>query len=226
MKRILALILTLCITAALFAGCAGNGAPSSATDPKNTDHTTDPAAQGDSATKPQQETTPADTAAPTEAESKDDTTPIEITFPAVLFTNVDMTTFDADSYAKDNGFLGAVVNSDGSVTVTVSKDQYEEILQETAKSLDETFSKLIEAEDTPYIKDITHSDDFRTVEVNVIRADYESTFDLTPFVIGISVMTYQAFLGIDPHVEISVVDVDTGDTIHSTVYPDALENAE
>lgn len=223
MKRILALILTLCMTAALFAGCAGNGASSSATDPKNTDRTT---VQGDSATKPQQETTPATTTAPTEAESKDDTSPVEITFPAALFANVDMSTFDADSYAKDNGFLSAAVNSDGSVTVTVSKDQYEEILQETAKSLDETFSKLIEAEDTPYIKDITHSDDFRTVEVNVIRADYESTFDLTPFVIGISVMTYQAFLGIDPHVEISIVDVDTGDTIHSTVYPDALENAE
>ncbi len=223
MKRILALILALCITAALFAGCAGNDASHSATDLKNSENTNDSAVQGDSTVKPQPETTPADT---TETESKDDTSPVEITFPAVLFTNVDMSTFDANSYAKDNGFLSAVVNSDGSVTVTVSKDQYEEILRETAESLDTTFSELIEAEDTPYIKDVTHSDDFRTVEMKVVRADYESTFDLTPFVIGISVMTYQSLLGIDPHVEISVVDADTGDTINSAVYPDAFENAE
>ena len=148
---------------------------------------------------------------------------VDITFPASFFEGTDMSTFDADAYAKEQGFISAKVNDDGSMVVTMSKKKHAELVNETAASLDTNFAELIEAEDTPYIKEITHNDDFTLVTVKVDREAYENAFDFTPFIIGLSVSYYQMLLDMEYHAEVVMVDVDTGDTITSVVYPDVFE---
>lgn len=147
---------------------------------------------------------------------------VEITLPASMFEGEDMSDFDTAKYAEENGFIDATVNDDGSVTITMTKKKHRELLAEMARSLEETFTGFIDAEDTPYIKAITHNDDFSSIVIKVSRADYENAFDFTAFTVGFSAMFYQSFLDMEYHVEVSVVDADTGDTISTTVYPDAF----
>lgn len=147
---------------------------------------------------------------------------VDITLPASMFEGQDMSSFDADAYADEQGFSSAKVNEDGSITVTMSKAKHKELLDEMATSLDTTFAEFVNGEDTAYIKEITHNDDFTTVTMKVDKAAYENAFDFTPLAIGMSVAMYQAFTETEYHVEISIVDAATGETINSITYPDAL----
>lgn len=144
---------------------------------------------------------------------------VEITVPAELFIEQDMENFDPDAYASEQGFISAKVNDDNSITITMSKNKHRELLDEYETSLNASFAEFVNGEDTPYIKDISHNDDFTAVTMKVDREAYESAFDLTPFAIGISVAMYQAFTEIEYHVDITIVDAENGDTINTISYP-------
>lgn len=149
---------------------------------------------------------------------------VEIKLPSSLFEGEDMATFDTDEYVKEQGLLSAKVNDDGSLTVTMTKGRHQELLKEMAGTLYTTFAELSNSEDTPYIKEITHNEDFTSVTMKVDRAAYENAFDLTPFIISVSVAMYQAFTETEFYVEISIVDAASGETIDTIVYPDALNS--
>ncbi len=144
---------------------------------------------------------------------------VDITLPASMFEGEDMSTFDADTYADEQGFVSAKVNEDGSVTVTMAKAKYNALLKEMADSLDTAFAEFVNSEDTPYIKEITHNDDFTEVTMKVDRAAYENAFDFTTFAIGLSVSVYQVFTETESHVDIMLVDADTGETFDTVSYP-------
>ncbi len=147
---------------------------------------------------------------------------VDITLPASMFAEEDMTSFDAESYATEQGFIKAVLNDDGSVTVTMTKGKHNELLSEMAASVEESFGELVGAEGTPYIKGITHNDDFSAVTVKVDRAGYENAiFEMTPLIVGMSAMIYQAFLDMEPVCVITIADAETGDTLNSVTYPPA-----
>lgn len=148
---------------------------------------------------------------------------IEITLPNSFYSETDMATFDTDLYAKENKFKKAVVNADGSVTITMSKTKHKEILEESAANLNESFNEMVGSENTPYIFAITSNSDFTLVIVDVDRIGYESAFDLSPLAIGISSSFYQSIAGIKYHCEVIIRDKDTKDTISSVIYPDALQ---
>ncbi len=198
-KKIKSIILSLLLILS-FAGCAQSGADSTASNDTG------------SATET--------TAAKIETDEK--LLSVDITLPASMFEGQDMSSFDADAYADEQGFSSAKVNEDGSITVTMSKAKHKELLDEMATSLDTTFAEFVNGEDTAYIKEITHNDDFTAVTMKVDKAAYEKAFDFTPLAIGMSVAMYQAFTETEYHVEISIVDAATGETINSIAYPDAL----
>lgn len=147
---------------------------------------------------------------------------VDITLPASLFADEDMTKFDANAYASEQGFKSAKLNEDGSVTVTMTKAKHKELLKEMADSLDANFKEFVNSENTPYIKEITHNENFTIVTMKVDKAAYENAFDFTPLTIGMSVAMYQAFTETEYRVEISILDAATGTTINSITYPDAF----
>ena len=147
---------------------------------------------------------------------------VEITIPASLFSSEDTSQLDLESYANENGFKKAVLNPDGSLTVTLSKSDYTVILDELRNTLNKSFAEIIGAPDTPYISNITSDRNFTRVIVDVDRAGYESAFDLTPLAIGIQSMYFQIFADIEQHVEVVIRDKDTGVIIGTVVYPDVF----
>jgi hypothetical protein len=148
---------------------------------------------------------------------------VDITLPASLFSNSDLSTFDVDAYARENRFNKAVINEDGSITITLTKSRHKEILEEYAAQINKTFTEMIGSEDTPYITGVTSNSDFTSVIVDVDKVGYESTIDLTPLAIYFGSALYQAFAGVEPHCEITIRDNVTSETIISVVYPDALQ---
>ena len=149
---------------------------------------------------------------------------VTITLPAVFFE--DDEDFDPEIYKEEQGFKDATVNDDGSVTVVMSKRQHDEILFEMKSDINESFQELIEAEDTPYIISITSTEGYETVFMDVDRAGYESTWDFTPLIIGISALMYQQVDGTELHCEVIVRDVETGEILSSVVYPDAFSDSD
>ena len=144
---------------------------------------------------------------------------VEITLPASMFEGEDMTTFDAKAYANENGFTSAKLNDDGSVTITMTKAKHNALLDEMKKSIEDAFAEFVNGESTPYIKEITHNDDFTTVTMKVDKAAYETAFDFTPLAIALSVSVYQSFIETEYHVDVVVVDVATGETVKTISYP-------
>ena len=151
-------------------------------------------------------------------------TTVDITLPATFFEGKDMSTFDPDAYAQEEGYKKAVLNEDGSVTVTMTKAKHKELLKELTSEYETAFAAMVESESTPYIKSIKHSDNFDTFTVEVERAAYDAAaFELTPFTLGFSGMMYQVFSGDEMHVEVTIKDVATGDVIKTVVYPDDMD---
>lgn len=143
---------------------------------------------------------------------------VDITLPASLAGAVD-DDFDPDTYAEENNFQKAVINEDGSITVTMTKTTHEALMKNTYDEYVEMVEDMIESEDTPYIKDIDYADDLSSFKVSVNRAEYENSYDFTALSLGLMGSMYQTFAGEEMNVEISILDADTGETISESVYP-------
>lgn len=216
-KKITSIILALTLILS-FAGCAQD----------NTETTDDPTSSSTQSTSTSEtNATEADAVDKIgdmdEVETDEKLLTVDITLPASFFQDQDMSTFDTEAYVKENGFIAAKVNEDQSLTVTMTKGKHQDLLNEMSASIKTSLAEYVESEDTPYIKEITHNDDFTVVTMKVDRAAYESAFDMMPFVIAMSAGMYQMFLEMDSHVEINIVDVATGETFKTTTYPDALD---
>lgn len=92
-----------------------------------------------------------------------------------------------------------------------------------AAQLEQSFSEMAGSEDFPYIREITHTENFGTITAKVDRTEYEAvTINFTQLSLGMSGMVYQAFTGNEVRVEVIIQDADTGDTIASSTYPDNM----
>lgn len=148
---------------------------------------------------------------------------VDITLPAEIAG--DLADFNEDEYLSQNdGMKAAKVNEDGSLTITMTKAKHKEMLEETRKNIDESLGELIEGENTPYIKNIDYSNDYREVIIEVVKEEYENAFDFTPLVVGFSACLYQSIAGIDLNTTIVINDIATGEEINSVIYPDAWGN--
>jgi len=170
---------------------------------------------------------PSETLTPTEEESEgvevdQGLLNVKITLPAFIFE--DMTDFDPEAYTEENGFKETVVNEDGSITITMSKRRHSELLDEMVTEIENTFETLIESEDTPYVKEITSSDGYRTVTVRVDKEGYENSWDMTPLSIYFNVVFYQIFDDAEPYCEVIIEDVETGEVLSSVIYPEAFDD--
>ena len=146
---------------------------------------------------------------------------VKITLPSSLLK--DMTDFDPETYSEENGFMETVVNEDGSITITMSKRRHNELKAEMVADINNTLEEMIEAEDTPYIKEINASEGYRTVTVAVEKEVYEDSWDMTPLLIFFNVAFYQIFDDSEPYCEVIITDIETGEVLKSVIYPDAFD---
>jgi len=147
---------------------------------------------------------------------------VEITLPPELAG--DLSGFIKDTYLKENkGILDAEVTADGSLKIKMTNKKHQEMVEEMKTNLKSSFAKLIEGEDTPYIKDVSSKNDYKEITISVERTAYEKTMDFTVLMVGFSVAMYQTIKGEEFSCYIKVVDHTTKELISDLHYPEDLE---
>jgi hypothetical protein len=127
-----------------------------------------------------------------------------------------------ETMAADPGFKKIVVNEDGSVTFTVTRDRYNQMIDELQAEMEATVEELVGGPDTLYVNRIDFDEDFRLFEVYVDRAQYENAFDMTPWMLGITAMMSQQFMGVETRVDVNVIDESSSEVIGAYHYPEDL----
>lgn len=158
---------------------------------------------------------------------------VDITLPQSFFTEESESENGKtpEQYAEDakseDGILGAKVNDDGSVTLTMTKAKHQEMMDSAKQGIDEMIdSYLSDEESFPSIKEIEHNDSYDTYTLKVDREAFENSWDsLAALGFGITGLYYQYFDGAtEPKVTVDFVDIDSGDLIDEVIYPDAVQD--
>lgn len=143
---------------------------------------------------------------------------VVIHLPAGLAGDVD--NFNAKEYVKANeGVTKATQNDDGSLQVTLTKERQLEIIEEIRTEMDSVFASLIDAFETPYIKNVESSNNYKHVKISVDKDMFERAQDLTPFLVAVSVGKYQAYSGEDFEITVAVHDADTDEELGKVQLP-------
>ena len=115
------------------------------------------------------------------------------------------------------------MHEDGSVTYTFRAEKYDDFLADLHETTKKSLDQIIHDEDVTSIRDVTYNDDFSELTFFVDRAAFEGSLDgLTCYGAYLAVSIYKAYAQMDDKCTITIVDEVTGDTLGSTVYPDAL----
>lgn len=141
---------------------------------------------------------------------------VSITFPREMFEGVDLSA----EFIEVNDYIDAVKNKDGTVTVTMGKDKQKLFLDAFKGDVDHNIAYFIEEVD--YLKEITYTDDFRSMRF-LVDGDTDQDILLEfPYIFCYPFEQYQLMLGQEVHFIMTVCDAETGETLAELSYPDDL----
>ena len=209
MKNVFIFIISICFTFTLVSCASTQQAPPS------TDSMQSPPSESTDSTQPSS-TSP--TQIPDATSVTEPPNEVTVVVPSLFFSGIDSGAFDPEQYANDNGFIRVVINEDQSVSITMTEKHQESLLSELAKTIDEWLAQCIESEETPHIKEITHSASFETITISVDPVQYQNATGLTTLSFMIYATMYHSFAGIDAPIEIITIDITNGDILDSQIF--------
>lgn len=157
-------------------------------------------------------------------------TTISITVPAIFFIDEDED--DIRVAAEEKGFQSCKVNSDGSITYTMTKSKHKELLSEFRTDIEETVKEMVSGDDEKKIGsflDIKYNKDFSQFDVYVDRDKYtlwDSMYVLTFYVQGAYYQIFNGIPGDKIDVIVNFIDSATGENIESGSYKTWIEDSK
>jgi len=104
------------------------------------------------------------------------------------------------------------------------------MMKDLKKNAEDSLEEIKTDGTFPSVKDIDHNKSFSKFTMTVDKAAYENSMDAWSVIgIGITGMMYNLFNGEDMDkmkINIDIKDEATGEVFDTTVYPDALEDAD
>lgn len=151
---------------------------------------------------------------------------VEVTIPASLLDGSEST--ELTDEAKSHGIKDITQNEDGSITMKMTKDAHQELLDSVKASIDETINSLLaDKENCPSFDSITYNDNVTVFDVNVDPATYGGLQAFSAFALYLSGNMYQALNAVPENelkTVVNFVNKDTGEVIESGDST-ALENS-
>ncbi|MBR2716836.1 MAG: hypothetical protein IKD79_03760 [Oscillospiraceae bacterium] len=250
MKRTLAILLALLMLLAL-AACGGGTKETPATQAPAATQAPDASSGSGAGEAPASSGTPAatgapatqapaatETTAPTQAPAATETpaptkTPapsggsgemVSITLTGEFF-DTEATEEELRAEALEEGFADAVLNEDGTLTYTMTKERQEQLLKDFSDAMDEALFEMTEGEDAvPSFRRIEAKDDYTAFDVYIDTELYDSFDAFYALSLSIYGASYQAYSGIQtPDCEVRFVDYLTGDVVDSVTYSEWME---
>ena len=214
----------IAVTAVIMTGCTGNpqsGAPAEETGsaasekPASEDTASGQTASGKQDAQPaestEQQTGEAQPSASVESKEEEKVT---LVIPTV-YENVS-TQAEADEIRDRNGYESATLEEDGSLTVVMSRTQYEELINGFKKSVDEGIAEIVSEDYGSSIEKIEYNDDYSVFTVTVAADEVgvierQTANELVMY--GTLYHIYTA--GVADSIRVDYVNRDTGEVIES-----------
>lgn len=138
---------------------------------------------------------------------------VELTIP-YDFTDGETTQQELDQTAKEMGYKSIKLNSDGSITYKMTKEQHKELLEETRKSLKESLQEMIGSEEYPTFTDIQTNDNFTEFTVMTTSEELNLTESMSTLLFYFMGGTYNAFSGEDvDNISVKYININSGEII-------------
>lgn len=142
-----------------------------------------------------------------------------VTFPAVYFQ--DQSEEDIRSTLEKGGTTDIVVNEDGSYTMTMGIDKYNELVDGLHQTTKETLDSIPLSENFPDIASIEYDDGFSSVTMTASVQKLGLSEMFVGLAAGLSANIYQQIAGLPVACSVVVLGPD-GTEIQSNFYPDDL----
>ena len=128
-----------------------------------------------------------------------------------------MTQEKVDQIVSDNGFKSGILNSDGSVTFSMSKSQHAEFLQSLKDATEETAADFVDGDDRiESFTKITFNDDLSEFKIYIDSETYTDLDSISAIAFYFAGQYYQLFSGVpfeDTEVTIDFIDKDTNEVV-------------
>lgn len=151
---------------------------------------------------------------------------IQVTLPPQFFEGMDEEAIQQE--AKDQDIKRAEVNSDGSVTYTMTKERHQEIVNSFKEELDFAITDIAESEGYPSIMKIEADDQYEEFNIYVNRSQFEKGTDIMATIsLYIASSYYHAFLGNGDSFKatLNYIDESNDEVFKTMVLPEQLEES-
>ena len=205
MKKLMALFLAfaLCLSLAAFASEESTASPNEAAEPTSSPETS---SSEDVSVSPE---------ALGEIEVEENLFDVEITLPPDFVGEA--TQEELDAAAEEVGVHSIILNEDGSATYLMSKKQHEQLLAETADSINQSLEKMIGSEETPNITAVTAKDDFTHFTVTTTSTELGLSESMSVISFYLYGGMYGIFSGNTPdNIHVDFINEESGEVIYST----------
>lgn len=145
-----------------------------------------------------------------------------VTFPALYFQN--QTEEEAKAALEGNGATDIVVNEDGSYTMTMGIDKYNELVDGLYTATQKALDEIPNSESFPSITSIEYDETFSVVTMTSAARELGLSEMFVGLTGGLAANMYQQIAGQPVNCTVTVLDPD-GNEIQSNVYPDDFESA-
>lgn len=146
-----------------------------------------------------------------------------VTFSALFFQ--DQASEDVQASLQEQGYSDVVANEDGSYTVTMTVDKYNDLVDSMHSSVIEQLDGIPNSEDWPTITAITYDEQFSNVTLTTSSSEIGLQEAFVPLQVGLVSCMYQQIAGQPVKCVVNIVD-GSGAELSSSVYPDALDEAQ
>lgn len=122
---------------------------------------------------------------------------------------------------KENGFIKAEKQTDGSIKYTIKRSKYKDYLEELRKSTALGFDEMTKDSTLTSIKDITYNNDFSKITITADKEQFESGFGSSAILgCALASQLYQSFdVDAPQKVVIEVKDTATNEIFKTETYP-------
>lgn len=118
---------------------------------------------------------------------------------------------------KDAGFIDCKKESNGSVSYTISTDDYKAYLKQQKDSINSYIKEINESGEHEAISEIKLNKDMNTLKIKIFPDKYEkSDDDLITNALALKILNYRAYSGKKISVKIKLIDTET-DSVYDTL---------
>lgn len=220
MKRIITVLLAICLVLALSACNARSKSNNEPTEPGTT------AGASSTPVEPASTSTQEPNSEDSQGISVDENLlTVEVTIPASFFE--EETPEEIKAGAADSGMISCDINDDGSVTYKMTKAKHRELMASMKEQIDSSINDMLQGEEAvASFKSVKYNDDMSSFKIYVdptLYSDWDSMYVLAFYMLG---GYYQAFDGVpseDIDVIVEFIDQTTDEVLDTGSYRSFME---